>query len=90
MNESRMKTLVNTGELSLPPAQRAVWSVKSHAQRRDGSEKRGFGVGKWVDKPSGGRKIAETTSKTQFDTMNIMSNGKFRFTVFGLDKIANF
>lgn len=38
----------------------------------------GFGAEKWVDKPSEGRKIADTTGKTQFDTMNIKSNGKSR------------
>jgi hypothetical protein len=69
MNESPMKTSVNTGDVSLPPAQTAGWSVKSTAQQGDGPEKGRFGVEKWVDKPSDGRKIAETTRKTQFDTM---------------------
>jgi hypothetical protein len=78
MNEKRMKAPDNTGDVSLPPAQTAVWSVKPPAQQRDGSEKRGFGVEKCVDKPSDGRKLAETTSKTQFETMNIRSNGKSR------------
>jgi hypothetical protein len=54
MNENRIKTSVNTGEVSLPPAQRAVWSVKPHAQWRGGSEKQGFDGEKGLDKPRGG------------------------------------
>jgi hypothetical protein len=76
MNENRMKTSVNTGDVSLPPAQTAGWSVKSTAQQGDGPEKGCFGVEKWVDKPSDGRKIAETTGKTAICAMNIKSNGK--------------
>jgi hypothetical protein len=38
-----------------------------------------LGVEKLLAKPSDGRKIVETTSKTQFDAMNIKSNGKSRF-----------
>jgi hypothetical protein len=79
MNEKRTKTSVNTGDVSLPPAQTAGWSVKSTAQQGDGPEKGHFGVKRWVDKPSDGRKIAETTNKTQFDAMNNSSNGKSRF-----------
>jgi len=66
MNERRMKTPDNTGEMSLPPAQAAGWSVQPPAQQHDGSEKQGFGVEKWLDKPSDGRKIAETSGKIQF------------------------
>jgi hypothetical protein len=38
MNENRMKPSINMGEVSLPPARRAGWSVKPPAQQRDGSE----------------------------------------------------
>jgi hypothetical protein len=64
--------------VSLPPAQTAVWSFRLPTQQGDGSEKQGFGIDKRLDKPSNGRKIAETANKTQFDTMNIKSNGKSR------------
>ena len=60
------------------PAQAAGWGLKIGAEHGR-SEKQGFGVEKWVDKPSDGRKIVETTSKTQFDTMNKRSNGKLPF-----------
>jgi len=78
MNEKRMKTSVYTGEVSLPQAQAAGWSVKPPAQQDDGTEKTCFGVEKWLDKPSIGRKIAETTRKTAICTMNLKSNGKSR------------
>jgi len=73
MNEKRMKTSVNTGEVSLPPPQTAGWSVKPPTQKRDGREKRGFDVEEWLDKPSDGRKIVGTTGKTPICT--IKSNG---------------
>ena len=56
--------------------QPAGWGLKIGAEHGGGSQKQSFGFEKRVDKPSDRRKIAETTSKTQFDTMNIKSNGK--------------
>ena len=82
-----MKLSVKTGEGSLPPAQTAGRSVKSTAQRGDGSEKQGFGVEIWLDKPSDGGTIAEANSKTQFDAMNNGLNGKSRSNAFSLVKL---
>jgi hypothetical protein len=73
-----MKTSVNTGEVSLPPARTAGWSVNPPAQQCYGSEKQVIGVEKGLDKPSDGRKIATTTHKSHFNTVNINSNGKSR------------
>ena len=67
MTENLMKTSINTGEVSSPPAQEGGWDVKVRAQQRGSTEKQGFGVEKWLDKPSDGRKIAKTTRKTQFE-----------------------
>jgi hypothetical protein len=66
MNENRMKTSVNPGEVSSPPARGASWGVEIAAQEGSGSEKQVFGVQKRLDKPSTGRIIAQTTAKTQF------------------------
>ena len=78
MNEKRMKTSVNTGELSLDSAQGSGRGVQTDGERGCGSEKQGFDVEKWVDKPSDGRKIVETTGKTQFDALNNRANGEFQ------------
>jgi hypothetical protein len=51
MNEKRMKTSVNTGELSSPPAQGACWGVKVRAEHGCGSEKPALGVEKWLEMP---------------------------------------
>jgi hypothetical protein len=40
MNEKRMKTSVNTGEVSLPAAQEAGRGVKVRAEQGGGSENR--------------------------------------------------
>lgn len=64
--------------MSSSPAQAAGWGLKIGAEHGGGPEKQGFGVEKWVDKPSDGRKIAETTGKTPISTMNLKSNGKSR------------
>ena len=45
-----------------------------------GSEKQVFGVEKWLVNPCDRTIIKKTTKKIQFDTMNIRSNGKSRFT----------
>jgi hypothetical protein len=46
MNEKRMKTALNTGQVSLPPAQEAGWNAKVHPEQGGGSGKPGFGVQK--------------------------------------------
>jgi hypothetical protein len=79
MNEKRMKTPVNTGEVSSPRAREAGRGVKIGAEHDGGSEKQGFGVEQRVDKPSDGRIVATTPGKTQLDTMNIKANGESRF-----------
>jgi len=78
MNEEQMNTSVNTGEVLLPQDQVAGWSVKPPTQQNDGPEKGGFGVEKWLASPCDWRIIVDTTGKTQFDAMNIKSNGKSR------------
>ena len=44
MNEKRMKTSVNTGELSLPSTRADVGGQKLGAEHGGGSEKGSFGV----------------------------------------------
>jgi hypothetical protein len=66
MNENRMKTAINTGGVSSPPAQKAVWGVNIRAEHGSGSEKQGFVVEKWLVNPSDGSIIAKTRGKTQF------------------------
>ena len=60
MNEKRMKTSVNTGELSLPPAHGACWGVKARAKYGCCSEKPAFDVEKLLEMP----KVERTTTKT--------------------------
>jgi hypothetical protein len=66
MNEKRMKTSVNTGELSSLLAHEAGWNEKKHAEQGGGSENPNFGFEEWFATPSDGRIIAKTTQKTQF------------------------
>ena len=61
MNENRMITSNNIGEVSLPPAHEAGWRVKVRAKHRGGSETHVFGEAKWIEIPSVGRTIAKTT-----------------------------
>jgi hypothetical protein len=67
MNEKRMKTAHNTGEVSLPPAHEAGWGVKAGAEHGCGSGKPGFGVEKWLARPRDERIIAKTDGKTRFE-----------------------
>ena len=67
MKEKRMKTSVNTGELSLLQAQAAGWSVKPPAQQDDGPEKGGFGVEKRLAEPKDERIIAAMTGKSKIE-----------------------
>ena len=59
MNEKRMKTSVNTGEVSLPAAQEAGRGVKVRAEQGGGFEKPGFGVEKGLDNACGGKIMAK-------------------------------
>jgi hypothetical protein len=67
MNEKRMKTSVNTGELSSPPARGACLGVKVRAEHGCASEKPGFRVEKWLAKPRDERIIAKRLKKTHFE-----------------------
>jgi hypothetical protein len=67
MNEKRMKTSVNTGELSSPPAQGACWGVKVRAEHGCGSEKPALGVEKWLEMPREERIITKMTGKAQLN-----------------------
>jgi hypothetical protein len=64
MSEKRMKTSVNTGEVSLHPAHKAGWGVKVLAEHHGGSEKHSFGVEIWLEKPGDGKIIAKMIGKT--------------------------
>jgi hypothetical protein len=46
MNEKRVKTSVNTGELSSPLAHEAGWNEENDAEQGGGSEKPVFGAKK--------------------------------------------
>ena len=50
-----MKTSLNKGEVSLPPAQPDIGGQKLGAEHGYGAEKQGFGVENWLDRPSEGR-----------------------------------
>jgi len=73
-----MKTMENTEDVSLPPAQLAGWGRKIGGDEAHVSEKSHFRTAKTLAKSCAGRKIPETTRKTQFDVMNHKSNGKSR------------
>jgi hypothetical protein len=62
-----MKTSVNTGELSSPPAHGACWGVKVRADHGCGSEKPALGVEKWLEMPRDERIIAKTLRKAQLE-----------------------
>src|SRR5271156_4499285 len=73
-----MKTMENTEDVSLPPAQLAGWGLKIGGDEAHVTEKSHFRTAKKLAKSCTGGKIAETTRKTQFDAMNHKSNGKSR------------
>jgi hypothetical protein len=73
-----MKTMENTEDVSLPAAQSAGWGLKIGGDEAHVTEKSHFRTAKKLAKSCTGRKIAETTRKTQFDAMNHKSNGKSR------------
>src|SRR5271156_2725989 len=74
-----MKTMENTEDVSLPPAQLAGWGLKIGGDEAHVTEKSHFRTAKKLAKSCTGRKIAETTRKTQFDAVNHKLNGKSRF-----------
>jgi hypothetical protein len=82
MNKNRMKTSVNTGEVSLPPAQSAGSGRKMGKDEANVTKKLLLRTAKWLAPPSDGRKIATTTEKTQYDPMDNNSNGKSRTKCF--------
>jgi hypothetical protein len=59
MNEKRMRTPVNTGEVSLLPILGAGWEVKIGAEQAAFTEKPRFGTAKWFDIPCRGEKIVK-------------------------------
>jgi hypothetical protein len=59
-----MRTNETSEEVSSPPAQRSAWGVKIGGEHGGGTEKRCFGISKWLANPRDERIIAETTSKT--------------------------
>ena len=73
-----MKTSVNTGEVSLPPAQLASLGRKMGGDEANVTKKFLLGTAKWLATPSEGEKIATTTEKAQYDLMDKNSNGKSR------------
>ena len=78
MNGNLMKTLANTGDVSLPPAQSAGLGRKMGGDEANVTIKLLLETAKWLATPSDGRKIATTPEKTQYDTMDNNSNGKSR------------
>ena len=67
MNKNRMKTSVNTGEVSLPPALLASLGRKMGGDEANITKKLLLGTAKWLATPSHGRKIPTTPGKTQYD-----------------------
>jgi hypothetical protein len=63
MNENRMKTPDITGEVSLLAVQEPDRGARTDGERGCGSEKQGFRVEKWLDRPRGWSMIAETVGK---------------------------
>jgi len=80
MNGKLMKTLANTGDVSLPPAQSAGLGRKMGGDEANVTKTLLLGTAKWLATPSDGRKIATTTEKTQYDPMDNNANGKSRLT----------
>jgi hypothetical protein len=68
MNEKRMKTSVNRGEVSLSPAHEAGWGIKVRAEHGHSSEKPGLGVEKSLEPPTDGRIITKKLGKVQFES----------------------
>ncbi|EEF57243.1 hypothetical protein Cflav_PD0289 [Pedosphaera parvula Ellin514] len=64
MNENRMKTSVNTGEVSLPPAQAVGWGRKIRAEPGACTAKQISSTENWLATPSDGRIIAKMTGET--------------------------
>src|SRR5271170_7685149 len=92
-----MKTMENTEDVSLPPAQLAGWGLKIGEDEAHVTEKSHFRTVKKLAKSCTGRQIAGTTRKTQFDAMNHKSNGKSRlkgqpmnYTRIGLAAVGGF
>jgi hypothetical protein len=67
MNKNRMKTSVNTGEVSLPLAQSVGLGRKMGRDEANITKKLLLGTAKWLATPSDGRKIPTTPEKTQYD-----------------------
>ncbi len=65
MNGKIMKTLANTGDVSLPPAQSAGLRRKMGGDEANVTKTLLLGTAKWLAAPSDRRKIATTTEKTQ-------------------------
>ena len=59
-----MKTTVNTGKVSLPPAQEAAWGLKISDDEANVTERlRVLETAKWIAKPDAGRIIMKTIEK---------------------------
>jgi len=78
MNKNRMKTSVNTGEVSLPLPQSVGLGREMGGDEANITKKLLLGTAKSLATPSDKRKIATTTEKTQYDPMENNSNGKSR------------
>jgi len=64
MEWDSLRMLETTGEVTLPPGQRARWEVKIGADRAGANEKPGVGIGKWLANPGGVQKIMNNSSFT--------------------------
>jgi hypothetical protein len=67
MNKNRMKTSVNTGEVSLPLPQSVGLGREMGGDEANITKKLLLGTAKWLATPSDGRKIPTTPEKTQYD-----------------------
>jgi hypothetical protein len=67
MNKNRMKTSVNTGEVSLPLAQSVGLGREMGGDEANINKKLLLGTAKWLATPSDRRKIPTTPEKTQYD-----------------------
>jgi hypothetical protein len=79
MNENRIKTSTNTGEVSLPSAKESGLDLKSSNIGQ--MSPHGYLVRLGNGLPTGQRwkECGENSDKNHFDTLNLKSNGKSRF-----------
>jgi hypothetical protein len=79
MNEKRMKTSTNAGEVSLPSAKESGLDRKSSNIGQMSPNGYLVRLGNGLPTGQSWKEYGENSDKNHFETVNIMSNGKSRF-----------